>query len=174
MNPILTTIIAAFNTNTEVDSSSIRTMYNTMPMYESMIIDGDTITKELKRTPRGVFVRNLKNGDSIVHYGEGYENRPSDVISSQKWTRLANPEQLELQKWLTGLDTLNSYGGYCGRDGSERFTVYVGTEQLDFRSSDCKWDAQDSFATIFEPATPKPFDQSVETAVAEHIAEDVQ
>ena len=171
MNPILTTLIAAFNTSTEIDSSSIRSMLDTMPMYESMIIYGD-ITIEVQRSVLGPRIRNLKSGDSIVHYKDGYENRPSEVVSSQKWTRLSNREELQLQTWITKLDTLNSYGGYCGRDGSEQFTVYVGTEQIDFRSSDCKWDAEESLASIFEPATPKHFEYSEETAVVEHISED--
>ena len=167
MNPILTTLIAAFNTNTEVDSSSIRSMYDTMPMYESMIIDGDTITKELKRTPRGVFVRNLKNGDSIVHYGEGYDNRPSDVVSSQKWTRL--PASEDLQTWLTEVDSLNSNGAYCGRNGSEQFTVYVGTAQTEFYSSSCVWDAQESFASVYTKDSSPTHSLQDTRVVAEHI-----
>ena len=142
------TTLSLFSAPTELDTSSLSAMYNSLEYNESMYVHGYNIRKEITRTRQGVFTRDVTGANAtVVRFTGADSTAPITVISEQEWEPVNNPEALGM--WLEEFQSIDGSGFDCSF-GVRVYTVYARNAEIEIRDDTCRWNARRQLQQVYE------------------------
>lgn len=144
---ILTSFIFGLIQSDHLQLDSATGFYESMPVYSTMYINGTDLQKEIKRTPRGLFIRDVDDQATIIHQKNFKGQTEVRVRSKNEWTMIDNPQDLSV--WFEQMDLVNGDRSRCKFQGNA-YVIWMNGHYIMIADDTCEWSGAQTLAHIID------------------------
>lgn len=145
---ILISILVGLLQSPSLDMDSASGLFDSMPMYSTMYINGTDLQKEIKRTPRGIFIRDVNEQATIIHQKKTNGQIEIRIRSKSQWTVVEHPEILIA--WFAEMDSISGDRSRCNFQ-SNAYVLSMNGQFLSVADDTCAWSGALSFNQMIHP-----------------------
>jgi hypothetical protein len=117
-------------------------------MYSTMYIKGTDLQKEIKRTPRGIFIRDVNAQATVIHQQTINGQKEIRIRSKSQWTMVEHPEALVT--WFQEMDAVSGDRSRCKFQGNA-YALSMNGHFLSIADDTCAWSGALSLNQLVYP-----------------------
>ena len=145
---ILASILLGWLPSSTPNPESASAFFDSIPMYSTMYINGTDLQKEIKRTPRGVFIREVNEKATVIHQQNINGQKEIRIRSKAQWTMVEHPEVLVA--WFQEMDEVNGDRSRCNFQGNA-YVLSMDGYFLSVADDTCIWSGALSLNQLVYP-----------------------